>query len=169
MSMPHAKGFTLIELLVVIAIIGLLSSIVLASLATARSKGRDAHRVEQMHQMANAFELYHSAHGAYPNAGQPTCPGNPDGWCRDSNNRPNWIPGLNEIMPAEPLNPTPYGAPGWVYHYYSPSANQYWLMTALENATPQTCAGGTTYYWFDGGNACTQMGWPANLYVISMQ
>ena len=68
MSMPHAKGFTLIELLVVIAIIGLLSSIVLASLATARSKGRDAHRVEQMHQMANAFELYHSAHGAYPNA-----------------------------------------------------------------------------------------------------
>jgi prepilin-type N-terminal cleavage/methylation domain-containing protein len=60
------KGFTLIELLVVIAIIGLLSSVVLASLNTARSKARNAKRLSDLHQITNALEMYYDANGTYP-------------------------------------------------------------------------------------------------------
>jgi len=60
------RGFTLIELLVVIAIIGLLSSIVLASLNTARAKARDAERRSDLEQLSTALELRYSDTGNYP-------------------------------------------------------------------------------------------------------
>ncbi|MBU2579535.1 prepilin-type N-terminal cleavage/methylation domain-containing protein [Patescibacteria group bacterium] len=55
----NQKGFTLIELLVVIAIIGVLSTIVLVSLNTAREKARDVRRVSDMRQVALALEMYY--------------------------------------------------------------------------------------------------------------
>ncbi|MBI5457801.1 type II secretion system protein [Candidatus Kaiserbacteria bacterium] len=66
MKTSYKKGFTLIELLVVIAIIGILSSIVLASLNSARQKGRDARRVADIKQIQLALELYYDAHSVYP-------------------------------------------------------------------------------------------------------
>ena len=65
-----SRGFTLIELLVVIAIIGLLSSVVLASLNGARVKSRDARRLADLKQLQIALELYYSSqtNGAYPAA-----------------------------------------------------------------------------------------------------
>ncbi len=60
------KGFTLIELLVVIAIIGILSSVVLASLNSARAKGRDATRISQLKEMQKALEIYFLDKGSYP-------------------------------------------------------------------------------------------------------
>lgn len=60
------RGFTLIELLVVIAIIGLLSSIILASLNSARVKSRDARRLADFKQIQTALELYYGDNTSYP-------------------------------------------------------------------------------------------------------
>jgi prepilin-type N-terminal cleavage/methylation domain-containing protein len=59
------KGFTLIELLVVIAIIGILSSIVLASLSSARTKGEDAAIKANLANMRAQAELYYSNNNDY--------------------------------------------------------------------------------------------------------
>lgn len=61
MNKGASRGFTLIELLVVIAIIGILSSVVLASLNSARQKGRDARRVSDLKQIQLALELCYDA------------------------------------------------------------------------------------------------------------
>lgn len=65
-ALGESKGFTLIELLVVIAIIGLLSSVVLASLTSARKKGRDARRVNDLRQIQLALEFYYDKYNKYP-------------------------------------------------------------------------------------------------------
>ncbi|MFZ3011511.1 MAG: type II secretion system protein [Minisyncoccia bacterium] len=61
-----AKGFTLIELLVVVAIISLLSSVVFASLNSAREKARDARRISDLHQIQVALEMYFNDYNRYP-------------------------------------------------------------------------------------------------------
>lgn len=122
--MKGRNGFTLIELLVVIAIIGMLSSVVLATLSTARAKSRDVRRVRDMREIQKALELYADDHGGL----YPTSPSFRD-YTEDASALgakkyvvtayPEWdtilapmlAPYMNPI-PKDPLN-TP-----WPYVYY---------------------------------------------------
>jgi prepilin-type N-terminal cleavage/methylation domain-containing protein len=88
--MRTTKGFTLIELLVVIAIIGILSSVVLASLNTARQKSRDARRIADVKQLQTALELYFDSKATYPSS--------------TTQLSPTYI----SVVPKDPLNQTDY-------------------------------------------------------------
>jgi prepilin-type N-terminal cleavage/methylation domain-containing protein len=61
MHMNLRRGFTLIELLVVIAIIGVLASVVLASLNSARAKGADAAIKSTVNNARAQAELYYDS------------------------------------------------------------------------------------------------------------
>ncbi len=63
--MRKTSGFTLIEILVVISIIGVLSSVVLASLNTSRARARDSIRIQSLKQIQLAMELYFSKCNTY--------------------------------------------------------------------------------------------------------
>ena len=104
------KGFTLIELLVVVAIIGMLSSVVLSSLNTARGNARDAKRLQDGRQVATAIELYYNTTNSYPVHGDTGCSTT---YCLTHTSSvlaPTYIP----TIPADPL----YGTAGtYPYRY----------------------------------------------------
>ncbi len=112
-----SRGFTLIELLVVIAIIGILSSIVLASLNTARLKSRDARRIADIKQVQLALQLFYDANSSYPTTTLAVL-----------------APAYIATIPRDPVGQTAY--------FYDPiasggSASSYHLAATLEDTANQ--------------------------------
>lgn len=151
------SGFTLIELLVVIAIIGLLSTLAVVALNSARQRSRDAKRVADIRQIQTALELAFSETNTYPAvaSAQTLGAGNYLVLCKDS---ASTDPAIWESVSSNcsgtvymglvPANPSPNGA---AYTYTSltsagaactstPCAS-YRLTFQLEGATGQLASG----------------------------
>lgn len=137
-------GFTLIELLVVISIIGLLSSIVLTSVNSARKKGRDARRIADIRQIQTALEFYYDKYGYYPGSGECGASTPNSGWsnsmeCLSSG---RWLrdsaSNLAEFLPSDPIDPLNQNNwPRGAYYYFSLGyggpKQWYMIVYALEN------------------------------------
>ena len=101
------KGFTLVELLVVIAIIGLLASVAVASLGSARAKARDATRASDMQAFRSAIELFKDG----PSGNAPTAA--------------TWQADLAQYLPKFPVDPR---NPAQVYTYTNAGDDSSWAI-----------------------------------------
>ncbi len=116
-------GFTLIELLVVISIIGLLASIITASLGTARAKARDVKRRADSKQIETALNLYYSDYGSWPNSSGWKCFGAPSSETCWTGSYTGLDSIVTAMQPYMSTFPTTGATPGnWAYNrflYYS--------------------------------------------------
>jgi prepilin-type N-terminal cleavage/methylation domain-containing protein len=71
-SHAYERGFTLIELLVVVAIIGILSSVVLAALSSARDQAKEAEAKLDLKSVKTEAEIYWSTNKNYGTNGANT-------------------------------------------------------------------------------------------------
>jgi prepilin-type N-terminal cleavage/methylation domain-containing protein len=124
----NEKGFTLIELLVVISIIGVLSTVALTSLNSARLKTRDVERKAELNAISKALEVYYSVNNQYPSEGTcdsskgtcAACPCTGSDWAYSGVYIANVLRsgGYFTNVPVDPLNNSTY------YYTYEPDCNQ---------------------------------------------
>ena len=153
-------GFTLIELLVVIAIIGLLSSVVLASLNSARVKARDARRLVDLNQISTALHLLaDNNNGAFP-TGVAKCLGVSGGttcWAGSVSGDDTLNSSLQTYLSVVPLDPSNSNrTSGDAYLYVGPDKN------VAVNCTPNYINGPFLYWFRDdfsvSSQACEEVG-----------
>lgn len=133
----NKKGFTLIELLVVIAIIGLLSTLAVVALGSARQKARDSKRLSDLKQVQTALELYYTDNNTYPTSTNSTlgtgnfvCLGS-GGWGATGCASP-----YMGLVPSDPGTGS--------YVYTSASGTSYSIVGAIEGAVGNLTAGSIT-------------------------
>jgi len=138
------KGFTLIELLVVVAIIGMLSSVVLSSLNSARGNARDARRQQDLRQIQTALELYYNVNNAYPVGGA----GSDQSWWANNTSGllyPLVSQGFIPALPHDPGTNTYVGSGcGGAQFYAYWSSGQNYLLGAVQES--------------QGSSGCTEVG-----------
>lgn len=171
------RGFTLIELLVVISIIGLLASIVMVSLNSARAKARDARRLADLRQIQTALELYYDKNGQYPIssgcvADDSISPNT--GWCNSRENLPQWIhqgasnlSGFLDPPPTDPINEGTFSDKGPYFYFasgYGGPGQWYMIVMNLEgnhiieSQDGVTTPDDTSFHYGNGSNGIITVG-----------
>jgi len=136
--MQKHKGFTLIELLVVIAIIGLLSTLAVVSLNSARQKSRDAKRVADVKQIQTALELFFQDQNGYPGETAASVLGGTNYACLDATSFT--ATGCSSpYMGLVPSAPTP------------PSGNTYTYSAWTDSAKGTACTTGVACGYYEVG------------------
>ena len=134
------QGFTLIELLVVIAIIGLLSTLAVIALGSARVKARDSKRLADLKQVQTALELYYTDKNDYP-AGNAVNLGDTDHFCLNGSGLVTAANcGTSPYMGQVPLDPKST-ADTPVYYTYTYSSSSYTVNATLEGEVSGLAAG----------------------------
>lgn len=120
------SGFTLIELLVVVAIIGLLSTLAVIALGSAREKARDSERLSNLKQIQTALEFYYINNNSYPIQNEPAVLGAGNYACL---NMDGFGPSgcSNAYMAQVPTDPSDYR-----YQYQSEDGGTYAIRGTLE-------------------------------------
>jgi len=139
------SGFTLIELLVVISIITLLSSIMLATLTTARKSARDGKRVADVQQLSKALELYYNDYNHYPTSTAGVCNTSlGDTNCITAGTNTTWTSGTgisalvnNSNLPQLPKDPSNSTNEFYLYKSCSDGQSYVLLQNQEKNYTQQ--------------------------------
>jgi prepilin-type N-terminal cleavage/methylation domain-containing protein len=153
------RAFTLVELLVVIAIIGLLSTVAVVSLGSARAKSRDTKRMADIRQINTAMLMYYNDNGALPNPATLGCSGGDTWYCLGHGDAGSCWQGnyhgctaLDNAMapymakiPDDPLNDTAYDGDSYLYIWNGGNQILHWGLDEVANSN--LCLGGLSGQW----------------------